>query len=96
MIVDSADTGSGIGRQLSLAYVRAGVQNITLGDVNPDGLLETERLIKEEFPNAGTLKVTVDVTDEKSVNALVDAAVQAFGTLECGQSTCLFTLGHLG
>ena len=86
MIVDSVDTGSGIGRQLSLAYVRAGVQNITLADINPDGVAETERMIKEEFPHAGTLKVTVDVTDEKSVNAMVESAAQAFGTLECGQS----------
>lgn len=78
------DPGSGIGRQLSLAYVRAGVNNITLGDINLKGLQETADLIKADFPNAGVLQVSVDVTDEKSVDEMVDRAVQNFGTLECG------------
>lgn len=76
--------GSGIGRQLSLAYVRAGINNITLGDINVNGLQETEDLIKAEFPAAGVLRVLVDVTDEDSVNEMVTQAIQQFGSLECG------------
>jgi NAD(P)-dependent dehydrogenase (short-subunit alcohol dehydrogenase family) len=75
--------GSGIGRQLSLAYVRAGIQGITLADLNKDGVAETVRLIQTEFPDVKILPVIIDVTDEKSVNAMVDQAVQAFGTLDC-------------
>jgi len=75
--------GSGIGRQLSLAYVRAGIQGITLADLNKDGVAETARLIQNEFPNVKILPVIIDVTDEKSVNEMVDQAVQAFGTLDC-------------
>lgn len=84
--------GSGIGRQLSLAYVRAGVQNVTIGDINPQGLSETADLIKAEFPKAGVLQVEVDVTDEDSVNAMVDKAIEAFGSLECGR--CLPMLSY--
>ncbi|KAF5628926.1 dehydrogenase [Fusarium sp. NRRL 52700] len=80
-------TGAGIGRQLSLAYIRAGIKAITLADLNKDGVLETSRLIKAEFPDAKVLPLVVDVTDEKSVNDMVDQAVQAFGTLDCGK-TC--------
>ena len=80
------DAGSGIGRQLSLAYVRAGIQGITLADLSKDGITETARMILEEFPDAKVLPVVVDVTDEASVNATVDQAVQEFGTLDCGET----------
>ncbi|KLO99428.1 dehydrogenase [Fusarium fujikuroi] len=75
--------GSGIGRQLSLAYVRAGIQGITLADLNKDALSETARLIQAQYPDVKVLPIVVDVTDEKSVNAMVDQAVQTFGTLDC-------------
>ncbi|KAF5636921.1 dehydrogenase [Fusarium sp. NRRL 25303] len=75
--------GSGIGRQLSLAYVRAGIQGITLADLNKDALSETARLIQTQYPDVKVLSIVVDVTDEKSVNAMVDQAVQTFGTLDC-------------
>ncbi|KAF5710202.1 dehydrogenase [Fusarium mundagurra] len=74
--------GSGIGRQLSLAYVRAGVRGITLADVNKDGVLETGKLIQAEFPDAKVLSLVVDVTNETSVNDMVDQAVKTFGTLD--------------
>ena len=85
-------SGSGIGRQLSLAYVKAGIQNITLADINPAGIEETAKLINARFPAAGILQVTVDVTDESSVNGMVEQAVEAFGTLECGEPQ--FELGR--
>ena len=78
--------GSGIGRQVSIAYARAGVQGITLADLNKDGTAETERLILEDFPNVKLLSVILDVTDEKSVNKMVDDAVEKFGTLDYGKT----------
>lgn len=77
--------GSGIGRQLSLAYVRAGIQGITLVDMNKDAIAETAKLIKAEFPHAKTLEVAINVTDEQAVNSMVDQAVQTFGSLDCGK-----------
>jgi NAD(P)-dependent dehydrogenase (short-subunit alcohol dehydrogenase family) len=85
--VTHTTAGSGIGRQLSLAYARAGVQGITLADLNKDSVAETERLIQTEFPNVKVLPVIIDVTNEKSVNAMVDQAVETFRTLDYGETT---------
>ena len=57
-----------------------------MGDINPAGAEETARLIKEEFPDTRILQVKVDVADEDSVNAMVDQAVEAFKTLDYGNS----------
>lgn len=81
----NGDVGSGIGRQLSIAYARAGCQNITLADINPKGAMQTAKLIKAEFPDVGLLEVVVDVTDEASVYAMVAKAIEKFGSLECGK-----------
>lgn len=85
--------GSGIGRQLSLAYVRTGVTGITLADRNEEGLAETARLVQTEFPHAKVLSVVLDVTDEQSVNAMVDKTIEAFGALDYGKRTPV-TSGH--
>lgn len=57
-----------------------------MADVNSGALEETARLIKEEFPKAGVIQVTVDVTDEAAVNDMVEKAVAAFGSLDCGKA----------
>ena len=49
-------------------------------------MAETERLVQTEFPNVKVLPVIIDVTDEKSVNAMVDQAVEKFGTLDYGET----------
>lgn len=78
-------SGSGIGRQLSLAYARAGAKGITLADMDKQGIAETERLIHTEFPDVKILSVIIDVTDETSVISMVDQAVAEFGTLDYGE-----------
>lgn len=78
-------TGSGIGRQLSIAFVRAGITGITLADLSADGLAETVRLIQADFPSVNVLPLVVDVTDERSVEDMVSKAVETFGSLECGK-----------
>lgn len=54
--------------------------------MNEDGIAETERLINAEMPSVKYLPIVIDVTDEASVNRMVDRAVQEFGTLDCGES----------
>ena len=68
---------------MSLAYVRAGIQGITLADLNPRALEETAKLITAEYPHVGINQVVADVTDETSVNNMLDSAIKVFGTLEC-------------
>lgn len=42
-------------------------------------------MINTESPNVKLLHVVVDVTDEESVLSMVNQAVEAFGTLDCGE-----------
>ena len=54
--------------------------------MNKDAVAETAKMIHADFPNVKCLPIVIDVTDEKSVNAMVDQAVQEFGTLDCGET----------
>ncbi|EME43715.1 hypothetical protein DOTSEDRAFT_151194 [Dothistroma septosporum NZE10] len=72
-----------MGRQVALAYARAGITGLTLGDLSEKGIAETQRLLEAEFPHVKTLAVVLDVTDEQMVNDMVDQAVHTFGTLDC-------------
>ncbi|KAF2022447.1 hypothetical protein EK21DRAFT_119777 [Setomelanomma holmii] len=71
-----------MGRQLSLAYARAGCQNVTVVDLNSDNLAETVRLLQTEFPKVGVLPLVVNVANESAVNEMVEKAVREFGTLD--------------
>lgn len=52
-------------------------------------MAETEKQIKAEFPNVKLLSVVVNVTEEESVNSMVEKAVQEFGSLDYGKSSSL-------
>ncbi|OPG08596.1 short-chain dehydrogenase [Streptomyces sp. GKU 895] len=71
--------GSGIGRAIALALAAEGAQVVVAGRRH-EPLAETVRLIEEAGGKA--LAVTADVTDAAEVQALVDAAVDRFGSLD--------------
>jgi len=77
--------GSGIGRQLSLAYARAGCQALSLADINIKGVLETIELIKSEVYNVKTLALEANTADVESVKKMVAQTVEAFGSLDYGE-----------
>lgn len=68
----------GIGREIARTFVDEGA-NVALA-ARSDGIYETADLIDE--PDR-TLPVETDVTDEASVEATIDEAVAAFGSLDC-------------
>ncbi len=72
--------GSGIGRAAALAYARAGAQ-VVVADVDPTGGEASAELIRGEGGRA--LCVQTDVTQAAEVEALVAAAVKAYGSLDC-------------
>lgn len=74
---------SGIGRASALAFARGGAR-VVLGDIAEDGLTETQRLISEAGGEA--LAVRTDVSHAADVQALVDAAVQTYGRLDCAHN----------
>jgi NAD(P)-dependent dehydrogenase (short-subunit alcohol dehydrogenase family) len=77
--------GSGIGRELAIAFVRAGIQNIALADIDLEGVAETARLVEAAAPKTKVLQISVNVTDEAAVNAMVNKTVSSFGGLDCGE-----------
>ena len=68
--------GSGFGRRLAEKLSGMGA-NLTLGDINEDGLAETKALCSGEVE-----LVRCDVSKEADCQALVDAAVARFGRLD--------------
>jgi NAD(P)-dependent dehydrogenase (short-subunit alcohol dehydrogenase family) len=72
--------GSGIGRATALAFAREGAW-VAAADLASDGAKETLALI--EAAGSQGVALQVDVTDEASVIAMVQATVAAFGGLDC-------------
>ncbi|KAJ5433500.1 uncharacterized protein N7458_012656 [Penicillium daleae] len=74
--------GSGIGRELCLAYAQAGCRAIALADIKIEGIDETISLIKARGYTVQTLALERNVTDVVSVKRMVSDTVSTFGSLD--------------
>jgi NAD(P)-dependent dehydrogenase (short-subunit alcohol dehydrogenase family) len=72
--------GSGIGRASALAFARDGAQ-VVAGDIDVAGGQETVRQIVSAGGEARF--IAADVTDPAAVEALMEAALAAYGRLDC-------------
>ena len=72
--------GSGIGRAAALAFVREGAW-VAAADRNLDAAKATVAAI--EAMGGEAVAIACDVTDDAQVAAMVAAAVNAFGGLDC-------------
>ena len=72
--------GSGIGRAAALALAREGAW-VAAADLSPEAARRTAALVEERGGQA--VAIEVDVTDDAAVAAMVQAAVGAFGGLDC-------------
>ncbi len=72
--------GSGIGRAAALAFAREGAW-VAAADLKLEAARDTARLV--ESAGGQAVAVEVDVTDDAAVEAMVQAAVKAFGGLDC-------------
>lgn len=72
--------GSGIGRATALAFAREGAW-VAAADLEMEAAQETAKLVERAGGQA--VAVEVDVTDDDAVAAMVRAAVNAFGGLDC-------------
>ena len=80
--------GSGIGRATALAFAREGAR-VVLADIAAEGGDETERIIRDTGGEA--IFVQTDVTVASQVEALVNAAVQNYGRLDCAANSAGIT-----
>lgn len=72
--------GRGIGRATAVLFAREGAR-VLVSDLSAEGVRETVALINAAGGQA--LSHAGDVTDAATVDAMVAAAVQAFGRLDC-------------
>lgn len=71
--------GSGIGQGIALAYAREGA-DVLVADINPEGAAETVAGI--ERAGRRGIAIHTDVSEPAQAQAMVDAAVAAFGRLD--------------
>ena len=75
--------GGGIGRATAIAFAREGAR-LVASDVEGAGGEETARLVAEAGGTA--IHIACDVTRPEEVEALVQAAVDGFGRLDCAHN----------
>ncbi|KAI7229869.1 NAD(P)-binding protein [Hortaea werneckii] len=73
---------SGIGQATAVSFAKEGCSQIVIADRNVNGLNETHFRVQEAAPSCSVLSVQTDVSDQESVQALVDKAVETFGRLD--------------
>jgi NAD(P)-dependent dehydrogenase (short-subunit alcohol dehydrogenase family) len=78
-VVIVTGAASGIGRATALAFARAGAK-LSLSDVNESGGADTLNAVRAAGVEA--IFTRCDVTDERSVGAMVNATVERFGRLD--------------
>jgi len=85
---------SGIGRETAKLYAKEGCKRLTIADLNEAGLEETKRLIEAENPDADVRIAVCNVTDEASVQSMVDGTVAQFGRVDyCANVAGMILLG---
>ncbi|KAF1809297.1 NAD(P)-binding protein [Eremomyces bilateralis CBS 781.70] len=74
--------GKGLGRVISMDYVRAGVSGIAIAARTATDLESLEAELKKANPSVKVLVKTCDTTKEEDVKALADAVKAEFGRLD--------------
>ena len=74
---------SGIGRASAMAFAREGAK-VVAADIMVDGGEETARIIQDSGGEA--IFVRTDVSEAKEVEALINAAIETYGRLDCAHN----------
>lgn len=72
--------GRGIGQATAVKFAREGAK-VVVSDVSADAIAATVQLCEAE--GAEALGVVADVTDKKSLQAMVEATLAKFGRIDC-------------
>jgi sorbitol-6-phosphate 2-dehydrogenase len=73
--------GSGLGRSIAAGLLRAGAI-AGLWDVDTNSAEETQTIVKKELPQAQTMVITCDVTNETDVDKAFGALLEEWGGLD--------------
>ncbi|KAJ2978635.1 hypothetical protein NUW58_g7436 [Xylaria curta] len=74
----------GIGKEVALAFAESGVHGVVFADINEQGAEEAAEESRKyaTATNFRAIAVKVDVTDEASVQNMVDTAIREFGRID--------------
>ncbi|XXH02349.1 hypothetical protein Hte_008722 [Hypoxylon texense] len=74
----------GIGKETALAFAEAGAQGVVFADINENGVKEAAEESRKYATNKDfrPLAIRVDITDEASVQSMVDTTVSEFGRID--------------
>ncbi|RAH71714.1 SDR family NAD(P)-dependent oxidoreductase [Aspergillus aculeatinus CBS 121060] len=77
-------TGSGIGREIALAYAAAGAAGVALADLHPQNAEQVaiESRATAINPDFRTLVLSVDISLEESVDQMISEVVAEFGRID--------------
>lgn len=78
-VVTGSGSKRGIGREIAMSLSKQGA-SIVIADMNQEGIDEVVAEIRSAGGNA--MGATLNVTDEASVNALVEKTLETFGSLD--------------
>ncbi|CAD6441949.1 02d7f978-1715-47b3-a846-c8a4d5f6e392 [Sclerotinia trifoliorum] len=75
---------SGIGKNAAFSFAESGAAGILFADINEKGAEESAIESKKYASNPAyrAISIRVDITDENSVQAMVDAAIKEFGRID--------------
>ena len=75
---------SGIGKETALSFAEAGAKGVALADINEEGALAAAEESKKCAKDASfkAIAVKVDITDETSVDNMVQTALKEFGRID--------------
>jgi NAD(P)-dependent dehydrogenase (short-subunit alcohol dehydrogenase family) len=73
---------AGFGKATAFKFASENVANMTLVDLNENGLLETQKEIAQKYPSCKTIIVKADVSDEAAVKGFVERTVETFHSLD--------------
>lgn len=74
--------GQGVGRQIALLFAEYNAEAIIVNDFNEGRAKETAELISESFKETEAMAVQADVSDWKSVENMVQQAIDKFGRVD--------------
>lgn len=75
---------SGLGRETAHAFAEAGVRGLVFADINEQGAKDSADASKQyaRHPDYKAVAVYVDITDEASVQNMVETTVKEFGRID--------------
>jgi NAD(P)-dependent dehydrogenase (short-subunit alcohol dehydrogenase family) len=82
MIVNLSPKPSGIGRQTAISFALEGCRSIAICDRNLEGLVETQKLMKDVSQDVHVLIQQVDMLKAEQIEQMVVTTVSNWGRLD--------------